>query len=132
MERRTNFGMDLAAEIEGFKMYLGTAEKDRIAAMSPPEEDTPELFERYLPYALALGVAKTWGDRFSDMIEAGLVSAAAASYCRGGLSRAMTDICRQSFTQGGGASPGAAVGTSGAGGGGFSGGGGGGGGGAGW
>ena len=40
--------------------------------MSRPQ-DTPELFERYLPYAIALGVENRWADRF-----AGVLAAAAA------------------------------------------------------
>jgi len=68
ISKRTKFSMDLLAEIEGFQMYLGTAEKERIETMDPPEADTPELFEKYLPYAYALDTAKTWGTRFKDII----------------------------------------------------------------
>ncbi|MCZ7600920.1 MAG: DUF2207 domain-containing protein [Gammaproteobacteria bacterium] len=31
-----------------------------------PPEKTPELFERYLPYALALDVENRWAERFAD------------------------------------------------------------------
>jgi uncharacterized membrane protein len=54
-------------EIEGFKMYLQTAEGDDIRRLQAPAE-TPELFERYLPYALALGVENAWSERFSDVL----------------------------------------------------------------
>ena len=30
-----------------------------------PPEKTPELFERYLPFALALGVEQEWAERFA-------------------------------------------------------------------
>ncbi len=34
-------------------MFLVAAEKDRLEALNPPQI-TPELFERFLPYAIAL------------------------------------------------------------------------------
>ena len=37
--------------------------------MTPPE-DTPELFERYLPYAIALGVENRWAQRFAAVLAA--------------------------------------------------------------
>ena len=37
--------------IEGFRLYLGVAEKDRMNFLTPPEQ-TPQLFEKYLPYAI--------------------------------------------------------------------------------
>ena len=65
---RTRAGADLAAKIDGLAMYIGTAERHRLAMLNPPEE-TPELFERLLPYAFALGLAKTWADSFSSLLE---------------------------------------------------------------
>ena len=54
--------------IEGFKMYLAAAEKDRLQFLHPPEQ-TPELFESYLPYALALNVENQWADQFTSVFE---------------------------------------------------------------
>jgi uncharacterized membrane protein YgcG len=51
-------------EIEGFRMYLDTAEQDRLDRMRSPTL-TPELFEAFLPYAYALGVENHWCERFS-------------------------------------------------------------------
>jgi uncharacterized membrane protein len=56
-------------EIEGFKMYLATAEQSRLEMLHPPER-TPELFERYLPYAMALEVENEWGEQFTDVFAA--------------------------------------------------------------
>ena len=53
--------------IEGFKMYLATAEKNRLNMLNPPDR-TPELFEKYLPYALALDVEQEWSEQFSDVL----------------------------------------------------------------
>ena len=35
--------------------------------MHPPDQ-TPEVFEKYLPYALALGVENAWSERFSGVL----------------------------------------------------------------
>ena len=63
----TRAGRKLLDGIEGFKMYLSIAEKERLNILNPPEQ-TPELFERYLPYALALGVEQKWSEQFSDVL----------------------------------------------------------------
>jgi uncharacterized membrane protein YgcG len=60
----TRIGRRLLDKIEGFKLYLDVAEKDELNLRNPPEK-TPELFEAYLPYALALGVEQRWAERFS-------------------------------------------------------------------
>jgi uncharacterized membrane protein YgcG len=51
-------------EIEGFKMYLDTAEQERLDQMRSPTL-TPEVFESFLPYAYALGVENHWCERFT-------------------------------------------------------------------
>lgn len=63
----TKAGRELLDEIEGFEMYLGAAEQDRLEALHPPER-TPELFEKYLPYALALGVEQGWSEQFASKL----------------------------------------------------------------
>jgi uncharacterized membrane protein YgcG len=68
----TKEGRAVLDRIAGFKQYLLITERERLDRMNPPE-DTPELFERYLPYAIALGVENRWADRF-----AGVLAAAAA------------------------------------------------------
>ena len=60
-------GRKIIDKIEGFRMYLATTEKDRLNFLNPPEK-TPELFEKYLPYALALDVEQRWGEQFSDLL----------------------------------------------------------------
>lgn len=63
----TLVGRRVMDEIEGFRMYLGATEKDRLNILHPPNE-TPELFEKLLPYAIALGVANKWGARFASIL----------------------------------------------------------------
>ncbi|EON76781.1 hypothetical protein ADIS_2652 [Lunatimonas lonarensis] len=61
-------GRQVMDEIEGFRMYLNAAEKPVIQAMNPPGL-TPEVFEKYLPYALALGVGEAWGKSFEKSLK---------------------------------------------------------------
>jgi len=62
----TSAGALLLDKIEGFRTFLAATEEDRLNRMNPPER-TPELFERYLPYALALDVEQQWAEQFSDI-----------------------------------------------------------------
>ena len=64
MRAPTPAGRGVMDEIEGFRMYLGTAEQDRLDRMRSPEL-TPEVFEAFLPYAYALGVENDWCNRFA-------------------------------------------------------------------
>lgn len=62
-------GRRLMDRLDGFKMYLSVAEKDRLALLHPPDM-TPELYERYLPYALALGVEQQWSEQLAGALAA--------------------------------------------------------------
>ncbi len=64
MRAPTPAGRRVMDEIEGFKMYLDTAEQDRLDRMRSPAL-TPEVFEAFLPYAYALGVENNWCKRFA-------------------------------------------------------------------
>lgn len=50
-------------EIDGFRLFLVTAEKDRLEALNPPDV-TPQVFERFLPYAIALDCENQWSEKF--------------------------------------------------------------------
>ncbi|SIN75112.1 DUF2207 domain-containing protein [Chitinophaga niabensis] len=63
----TPLGAEKSAAIEGFKMYMETAEENRLDMLTPPKK-TPELFERLLPYAIALGLDNEWGEKFKDVL----------------------------------------------------------------
>ncbi|MFB3896602.1 MAG: DUF2207 domain-containing protein [bacterium] len=63
----TLMGRQLLDKIEGFKMFLTVTEKDRLNILNPLGR-TPELFERYLPYALALDVEQAWTEQFSEVL----------------------------------------------------------------
>jgi uncharacterized membrane protein YgcG len=66
-------GRKVLDQIAGFKQYLSITERERLDRMTAPN-DTPDIFEKYLPYAIALGVENRWAERF-----AGVLAAAAAS-----------------------------------------------------
>jgi uncharacterized membrane protein YgcG len=55
--------------IAGFKQYLSITEAERLDRMTQPR-DTPELFEKYLPFAIALGVENHWATRFEGVLTA--------------------------------------------------------------
>jgi uncharacterized membrane protein YgcG len=69
MSAPTREGRALMDRIAGFEQYLSITEEDRLEAMHPPEK-TPELFERYLPHAIALGVENHWADKFASVLAA--------------------------------------------------------------
>ncbi len=138
MKRPTGLGRKLLDDMLGFKDYLEIAEKDELNLRNPPDK-TPQLFERYLPFALAMGVEQKWADRFTEIF-AGLRGPNDSAYHptwyngswnslnlssnTANLSSGLNTAISSSVTP-----PGS---SSGGGGGGFSGGGGGGGGGGGW
>lgn len=67
MKRPTMRGRKLLDQMLGFKDYLEIAEKNELNLRNPPEK-TPQLFESYLPYALALGVDQQWAERFAALL----------------------------------------------------------------
>lgn len=67
LQAPTLAGRRLLDELAGFRMYLAVAEKDDLRVRRGPER-TLQLFEKYLPYALALGVENAWAEQFSDLL----------------------------------------------------------------
>lgn len=63
LKRRTIYGRKVMDEIEGFKMFLSISEKQDLQGIHPPDI-TAELFERFLPYAIALGIEHDWCKKF--------------------------------------------------------------------
>ncbi|MFH1691970.1 MAG: DUF2207 domain-containing protein [Candidatus Omnitrophota bacterium] len=68
LKRPTFAGRKIMDQLEGFKMFLSVTEKDRLKHLTSFEK-TPELFEKYLPYALALDVEEAWVKQFSDVFK---------------------------------------------------------------
>jgi uncharacterized membrane protein len=63
MPARTVKGARLAEQVKGFGEFLRRVEKDRFERVVK----TPEMFERYLPYAMALQVEDRWARAFQDI-----------------------------------------------------------------
>ncbi|WP_373503782.1 DUF2207 domain-containing protein [Aestuariivirga sp.] len=133
----TEPGRKLMDQIEGFRMYLSTAEENRLNVLHPPEK-TPELFERYLPYALALNCENEWNAKFAAVLAAAAAAGASAplwysgTHWDSGRTGGFTDSLGSGLSSSVASASTAPGRSSGSGGGGSSGGGGGGGGGGGW
>lgn len=133
----TVLGRRLLDKIEGFRLYLSVAEGSELKMLHEPKIDQ-NLFETYLPYAMALDVEEAWSNRFQQsLVKSGQspstytqptwynsVGAVSIGSLADSLGNAMTSAISSASTP-----PGS---SSGGGGGGSSGGGGGGGGGGGW
>lgn len=63
---RTKEGNILYHFLLGLKMYINTAEKDRIKFHNDPKKYT-EVFESLLPYAMIFGLEKQWAKQFEDI-----------------------------------------------------------------
>ena len=139
----TLVGRALMDRVEGFKMFLTAVDSDRLQTIERPDK-TPQLFERFLPYAFALGVEHAWAQQFSQVLAQAATaggSGSGVSYSPSWYSGAalasfsatdFTSSFSSSFSSAISSSSTAPGSSSGSGGGGSSGGGGGGGGGGGW
>ncbi len=135
-------GRALMDRVEGFKMFLTAVDADRLQTIARPDK-TPQLFERFLPYAFALGVEHAWAQQFTQVLAqaASAGGSGGTSYSPSWYSGAalasfsatdFTSSFSSSFSSAISSSSAAPGSSSGSGGGGSSGGGGGGGGGGGW
>lgn len=131
-------GRTVLDHISGFKQYLSIAERERLDRMTGAPDDTVQLFEKYLPYAIALGVENRWANRFAAVLAAAAAQGHQGFVWYSGSSSPWDNPT--GFTHDVGSSLASTISSasaapgssSGSGGGGFSGGGGGGGGGGGW
>ncbi len=73
LKRPTVPGRRVLDELEGLKMFIETAEKDRLEKLGGPGMSVP-LYEKLLPWAMALRLEKPWTHAFEQW----LASAAAA------------------------------------------------------
>lgn len=63
MPARTQSGSTALEKILGFEDFLNHVEADRFNRMIK----TPEMFEKFLPFAMALGVEKNWSKAFQNI-----------------------------------------------------------------
>jgi uncharacterized membrane protein YgcG len=86
-------GRALMDRVDGFKMFLKAVDSDRLQTIARPDK-TPQLFERFLPYAFALGVEHAWAEQFSQV----LAQAAAAGATSSGTSYSPSWYSGAAFT----------------------------------
>jgi len=60
-------GRKIQDEIDGFLLFLTTTEIDRMHTIGTPPTRTPELYETYLPYAIAVGAEYRWTKQFEKI-----------------------------------------------------------------
>ncbi len=70
LRRYTKEGQEAMDAIEGYRQYLTLAEKDRLRSISGPTP-TPALFEKHLPFAMALDVEEAWTSQFTAILGQG-------------------------------------------------------------
>lgn len=63
----TEIGEKFWDEIEGFRRFLSEVDQERLNRMNPPQK-TPALFERMLPYAVALDCENAWAKQFQNVL----------------------------------------------------------------
>ncbi|MEP7316648.1 MAG: DUF2207 domain-containing protein [Sphingomicrobium sp.] len=78
MDAPTKEGRAMLDRIAGFKQYLSITERDRLDRMHAPA-DNIEIFERFLPFAIALDVENRWADRFESVLKAAMAAQATGS-----------------------------------------------------
>lgn len=78
----TPLGRKLMDGIEGLRLYLTVAEKDRMNIQGAPQM-SPQHFETLLPYAVALGVEKPWSQTFETWLASAAAGTAATAYAPG-------------------------------------------------
>ncbi len=64
MPVKTLRGVRALERVKGFEEFLMRAEKDRLERLNDPR-----LFEKYLPYAIALGVSDRWAKAFEGIAQ---------------------------------------------------------------
>ena len=69
MPRKTRKGVRVLEEVLGLARYIRLAEVDRIEFHNAPEK-SPQVFERLLPYAIALNLTRIWTDQFKGLLTA--------------------------------------------------------------
>ncbi|SER68707.1 Predicted membrane protein [Propionibacterium cyclohexanicum] len=76
--QRTAVGRALTDQVDGFYKYLNTAEADQIRF-----EEGEDIFSRYLPWAIAFGIADRWAKVCQQLVDMGRLPATAPTWYYG-------------------------------------------------
>lgn len=68
MAKKTRIGVEMYEKVQGHKMFIETAEQDRLKVLFSPKE-YQNVFEKNLPYAMAYGLDKEWAEQFEGLYE---------------------------------------------------------------
>lgn len=64
MNKKTQYGEDIVAKVNGFKEFLEKVEKDKLEKLV---EENPNYFYDILPYTYVFNISKKWIDKFKDI-----------------------------------------------------------------
>lgn len=81
----TRMGQEIRDHVAGLKYYMEMVEEKVLQKFDPPEMSR-ELFEKYLPYAVALGVESKWAERFENTVARASASESQGTYRSSGTS----------------------------------------------
>ena len=68
LPKKTRKGVLCYEKVLGYKMFLDATEKDRLKTMYGPK-DYSGVFEKHLPYAIAMGVEESWIEQFGGLYD---------------------------------------------------------------
>jgi len=97
----TQAGRRILDHIDGFKMFLKEVDGERIRRMGGGPTKTAQLFERMLPYAVAVDMEHKWAQQFTQVLAqaATSTSSSGVSYCPTWYSgNGFNSLSAQSFT----------------------------------
>jgi len=92
MPSRTPRGVQVLRKTLGFQAFLRRVEAPRYKSVIL----TPELFERYLPFAIVAGLTKRWAEAFQGIVQAppNWYVGSDDNFDIGGFSSSLDDCCR--------------------------------------
>ena len=96
MPARTADGVRARGAALGFKEFLDRVESDRYKKMTM----SPEMFERFLPYAMAFGVEQKWARAFDGIYhnQPNWYTSSSGDYSALGFSRSMSNLSSAAAT----------------------------------
>ncbi len=68
MPKKTKKGTEVYEQVLGYKMFLKATEQDRLKTLYSPK-DYKGIFEKHLPYAIVMGVEKSWIKHFEGLFK---------------------------------------------------------------
>jgi len=67
----TRKGLDILQKLRGYREFLEATESEKLYIYTN-SENVSSLFERHLPFAIALGVGSAWAEKFKNLVDLNL------------------------------------------------------------